>query len=410
MTTGAYTLQNEYREWSNWNSTNAAYGLYWGRSWRGDDSPTLHAGEHFYSGYRYSYQYDPLRWWQGSGTTVWTGNPNQYADSVVSTLGNGDWPTFVQVLSRMQEEVSNHSFNAAVAVAEGNKTLQMLFETASRVNRAFRQVRKGRVIGALKELGYRRAPGTYRSVTYSHDRVKASSGLFVNRVTKHEYLVTKQMQRLDPGSLLLELKYGWMPLYRDIYEAMKAFFAISNKGENRQFRVRITWKGPYYNPTARDCWAVNTVQHTASMKMVLTEDYPVWSALGLDDPLSVAWEKLPYSFVADWFAPVSSYLSARQFVNKVKGKYCRSWFERIRVLTKPEHCCPSGYQMYQAGWYTRQYVYLERTAWTDMASLRDNGIKFPGFRKWADNQTLTRCGVVVALIQQQVRSIGSRRG
>ena len=33
-------------------------------------------------------------------------------------------------------------------------------------------------------------------------------------------------------------------------------------------------------------------------------------ALGLTNPLQLAWELLPFSFVADWFVPIGAYLSA----------------------------------------------------------------------------------------------------
>ena len=42
---------------------------------------------------------------------------------------------------------------------------------------------------------------------------------------------------------------------------------------------------------------------------VLSETAEFIANTGLLNPLSVAWELVPYSFVADWFLPVGSYLN-----------------------------------------------------------------------------------------------------
>lgn len=52
---------------------------------------------------------------------------------------------------------------------------------------------------------------------------------------------------------------------------------------------------------------------------------------GLQDPLSVAWELLPYSFVLDWFIPVGNYLQARALPQAISGQYIISYRRRARL-------------------------------------------------------------------------------
>jgi len=43
--------------------------------------------------------------------------------------------------------------------------------------------------------------------------------------------------------------------------------------------------------------------------------------LHLNDPLSVAWEVMPWSFVADWFLPIGDYLGAVDFYRSFDINY-----------------------------------------------------------------------------------------
>jgi hypothetical protein len=52
--------------------------------------------------------------------------------------------------------------------------------------------------------------------------------------------------------------------------------------------------------------------------MMENEHETVNQSLGLADPLSVAWELTPWSFVVDWFLPVGDYLNARGALRTIK--------------------------------------------------------------------------------------------
>jgi hypothetical protein len=45
------------------------------------------------------------------------------------------------------------------------------------------------------------------------------------------------------------------------------------------------------------------------------------SQLGMANPLSLAWELLPYSFVVDWFLPIGQFLSSLDYALGLEFRY-----------------------------------------------------------------------------------------
>lgn len=125
----------------------------------------------------------------------------------------------------------------------------------------------------------------------------------------------------------LELQYGWKPLMSDVFGAIHHItrksrytvpyvFAKKHKSDSSEFTANIKLHGgsgnafPDENNSADltftdklDCW-VQLVYGITSPHLAEL------SSLGLIDPLEIIWEVTPYSFVVDWFLPISSWLSA----------------------------------------------------------------------------------------------------
>jgi hypothetical protein len=53
----------------------------------------------------------------------------------------------------------------------------------------------------------------------------------------------------------------------------------------------------------------------------LYEELSLQRSLGLVNPLEIAWEVVPYSFVVDWFLPVGSYIAAWGIIPKLVGRF-----------------------------------------------------------------------------------------
>lgn len=117
----------------------------------------------------------------------------------------------------------------------------------------------------------------------------------------------------------LELQYGWNPMMQDVNGACEQ---LSSSYSGHPYRV--TCKGGAKRQLRGQRWGqVNKqyagvrIQMSGTQYAFVRLDYElsspalaVFSSLGLTNPLEIAWELVPYSFVVDWFLPVGSWLSS----------------------------------------------------------------------------------------------------
>jgi hypothetical protein len=158
----------------------------------------------------------------------------------------------------------------------------------------------------------------------------------VNKFRKNNPKLWLQVISTETGSLAkdqwckipgawLELQYGWKPLMSDIYGAMNHMV--------RRSRYQIPYvivtaetgnaditKFFYQLSTTRLDVSVGTGcnvyfddKQKCHVSLVYGMSNPVLaelSSLGLINPLEIVWETTRYSFVVDWFLPISGWLSA----------------------------------------------------------------------------------------------------
>lgn len=113
----------------------------------------------------------------------------------------------------------------------------------------------------------------------------------------------------------LEYQYGWKPLVTDVYNAVYQMkdkmtatphFLLSAVRTCRGTEQRTRAPGTYHvqGPTKRD------ESHTCQIFAKISDKYRAAAQnLGLN-PLTTAWELVPYSFVVDWAYPVGNFLEA----------------------------------------------------------------------------------------------------
>lgn len=129
----------------------------------------------------------------------------------------------------------------------------------------------------------------------------------------------KQNWKKAPGSWL-EYQYGWNPLMSDVFGACEAL----KKQPLEQWLVSVKSSAKDITRTTSVAGAFNGTTPSPHERVVqFTEghfirlDYEpgntfmsTVSSLGLTNPLQLAWELVPYSFVIDWFLPIGDWLSA----------------------------------------------------------------------------------------------------
>jgi hypothetical protein len=124
------------------------------------------------------------------------------------------------------------------------------------------------------------------------------------------------------------MQYGWKPLISDSYGAMEALHAREKETSGGvttvKAYVRENEKLVYNlsdsaNNAIFDFQKHCDVRHTGHIRLDFTPSDGPWSGtlaqLGLTNPLELAWELLPWSFVADWFIPIGDYLSQLDATN-----------------------------------------------------------------------------------------------
>jgi hypothetical protein len=229
--------------------------------------------------------------------------------------------------------------NLPVMAAEARKTSDLILGTASRVVGAYRAFRRGnlRKVADLLDISRRR----------SHSK-------------------------------WLEYKYGWMPLLMDVkgsaeffaqqnfYGGRPAQFTVQSKGEESLYWAsednHYTGYGGADGKYSEFFQGTYHVRRLARFEVV-NQNLTVLQQLGLTNPLLVAWELVPFSFVFDWFISVGDYLTA---LTALQGLRCVSymhsnWNEYDHAWVQPSTFVNDGtYVWFMSSWnrgsHTRVYA------------------------------------------------------
>jgi hypothetical protein len=195
--------------------------------------------------------------------------------------------------------------NLGVAFGERKQTARLVGDTASRIARSIRSLKRGSVRNAMNELGI-------------------------------------SSKRHEPrGSNIprkwLELQYGWKPLLSDVYGATKALserplsdWSVTTKGRSSD---RKSWTverkpGQWYNFDGFRMTASASASAICRIDAIPQNEAIIsLASLGVTNPLSVGWELVPFSFVVDWFLPIGSYLeSLDAYFGFADAWSCTSYF------------------------------------------------------------------------------------
>lgn len=113
----------------------------------------------------------------------------------------------------------------------------------------------------------------------------------------------------------LELEFGWKPLVQDVYAAVELYRnGLASRG---QMVVATGSKSGYYKPVGSsfENRYSNLIQNqlaprikSRSYGVVRDPNLFTLNELGLANPALLAWQLLPFSFVVDWFLPISQIL------------------------------------------------------------------------------------------------------
>lgn len=256
--------------------------------------------------------------------------------SLVQWTPNDD----LRLNGNLLEAVNGHELHLGIAIGEGRKTMQMVYQNLTTIGGALRDCKRGDLRAARKLLGM-------TSVKQSH-------------------AANQRFQLLSLANRWLELQYGWKPLIRDVYSGMVAFALINDPP--RHWELKVKHNKPYAKGTEYD--SANKVRRKCKAKAMSTMHYTFTErldtprSLGLHDPEAIAWEVMPWSFVIDWFIPIGSYLQQLNTVPRLEGKFVKSVFQvyDASVLAETKATVYAGCRAHY------ESVRLERTVTTGLTT------------------------------------------
>lgn len=282
---------------------------------------------------------------------------------------------------KLLRKIKSSSVNIAVAAAERNKTANMVANAATRIAKSIRNLRRGNFVQAAEDLG----------ALASRRGRKRFSRAYARDV---EQAVARGW---------LELQYGWKPLLNDVFGSAEALANRQLAPMHVTARVREKreqpWKWENQSKTGKlTSGNFGSGSRKTDVTVSVTYYRPAnqstsMSALGITNPALVAWEVVPFSFVADWFLPIGNFLetfdatSGLEFYSGYRTTFVRRNYNYTRYQRGVDSYSVSQDMSYTA---SKEYVSCVREVLTTFPT-----VTRPYFR---NPFSVTRAASAIALI------------
>lgn len=326
--------------------------------------------------------YDSLAYtgyaWGGPLVAVW----NNHCDTMLTECSSQPafskaWPVVTNgAYSKFKEKVRGNTLSLGNYFSpEGKQAVEMISNRALQLVSIIRRLKKGDVVGAFYASGLRPPPQVRR-----YKRSKKAADWF------------------------LEMHFGWSPLIQDIHDAVDFLQqSTTDKWQSvfgqASLSVVLEWGTPGYNTFKCYGDALCRVRQTAQYRISDPNRFRA-NQLGLINPAAIVWENVPFSFVVDWFLPVSDFLESwSDFVGLEFRNPCYTRsivFNRVKFLGRYGAIKPGtyGFQVEAKGLKTQRII----------------GMISPTILpKWTRGITVTQAKVSIALLVQQLSTIAGRR-
>jgi len=233
----------------------------------------------------------------GTAQPIWTGTSE--ADTIAKK----------KLLSRFK----SGSVNIGQMFVERKQTVNLLAKSVNRLASAAVAIKRGKLVHAhnlLWNYGKHSTVGEKRDFGSLRDK-------------NGEIRTWKSLKDVAPNkdnlsNYWLEFSYGWRPLINDIYGTcelladtyFRAYPTVAHakhKVESKKLDYRLR----RVSTSLWEEYASTLISDQVSYAVEYVEDSRTLMAMsntGLTNPLLLAWEVIPYSFVWDWIQPIGPYL------------------------------------------------------------------------------------------------------
>jgi hypothetical protein len=208
------------------------------------------------------------------------------------------WSATEEILLRAKllRTVKDSSFNAGVSLAEVDKFAGSVVKTIKNVGLGAVDLMSGRYSNFARRFA--NSPPTSKKV--------------------------RKLNLTDVPGRFLEMQYCWLPAYQDIFAFSDAFNEISRGPRKHLFRVSRSVKSSEVNPSTFPHFPDRIVEAHRTYLYEAYEELDFYRQIGLGNPASILWERIPYSFLVDWFIPIGTYLEVIGQVPFLKGRFLRT--------------------------------------------------------------------------------------
>jgi len=283
----------------------------------------------------------------------------------------------IDLINKLNAQVASSEFDASVTLATADQTIGMIVGAVRRIDKSILLARRGKLSRALdtlvngdvnpalqvmrKRTKLRGSPRALRAALYgevrAHERLLAKrsslnklSALERDRVIREFSLaaanreqftiIARRLLSEGAASNWLALQYGLLPALDDIDQGMKYLAYEAEAPYEKIYKARVVADTSYDVKVGSNTGA--PIVRIKRVVQVSLRAYfsrpPVKSQyLNLGDVPSAAWERLPWSFVADWFFPVGDYLAALTASQRLSA--ATVWES---TLTQYDHTVPAG--------------------------------------------------------------------
>lgn len=202
---------------------------------------------------------------------------------------------------KLLEGVRGDTSALGTAALEGRETFEMVASRVTGLYRAYRALRKGDFRRFLRELS-------------------------CEPKRKHRSVVRTAGN--EASGIWLEYWFGWSPTVQDIGSAAIALSvnpviaSVKERGTARfEIRDQRSWAAGI--SARKHSTAVRGLVRQGAEFRLTNENLFLAARLGLVNPLAIAWELVPFSFVVDWFTRFGSFLEG--FTDLAGLEVVRPW-------------------------------------------------------------------------------------
>lgn len=193
-------------------------------------------------------------------------------------------PLINKAFVKLREDVYEHNAELGVLMGEIPSTLRMITQRLSTVVKGARLLRKGRFREFLRFF-----------------RVKP----------KRRHLKKVTSTSAEFADLWLEYYFGWKPLIQDVYNGAATLSEPWSVEHDAKGRAKtISWHEQKALPIVHRTRAVVTRIRMGGRVQCVNPNVALATRCGLTNPLEIAWELIPFSFVVDWFARVGDFIGS----------------------------------------------------------------------------------------------------